>query len=165
MQTTWTQNIDKGLPGLRFGTGHEVENMVVESGEVPFGYGVTAGSEDEYALLPSGGETVVDFRGVAELAKNIPREWRSSENPKYNAEYDDVMGVIRKRMVLVVPTAVVVRGDPVFWQIITAGSNYAGTFRNTADGGNAIDISSVASWFRGNETLGGLAVLNLNILK
>lgn len=150
---------------MLFGDRHEIEPMFVESGVVPFGYGVTKGTEEQDALLPSGGETVADFRGVAMLPKAIERLHRITDNPTYDEDVRDIMSVVRKRMIMVVPTAVVTRDDPVFWQIVTAGSNYAGTFRHTSDGGNAIDISSVAAWFRGNEVIGGFAVLNLNLLK
>ena len=163
MQTEYTQRIDKGLPGMLFGTGHEIEPMFVESGQVPFGYGVTKGTEEQEALLPSGGETVGDFRGVAQISKAVQRVHRSEDNPVYDADLRDVMPVVRRRMVLVPATAIVSRDDPVFWQIVTNGINYAGTFRNTNDGGNAIDISTVAAWFRGNTAAGELAVLNLRV--
>ena len=163
MQREWTENIAKGLSGMLFGRGHEIEPMLLESGVVPFGYGVKQGTEEDTALLPSGGETVVNFRGVARRAANIPRVYRSDQNPTYDATYEDVMDIVRLRMILVEPTSLVARGDSVFWQIVTSGSNYAGSFRNTSDGGSAIDISSVANWFRGNDTIGGLAVLSLHV--
>lgn len=165
MQKVYTQNIAKGLAGNLFGHGHEIEPMFLESGIVPFGYGVKAGTEEQDALLPSGGETVADFRGVARRATTIERLHRSEDNPAYDAEFNDIMDIVRLRMILVEPTSLVVRDGPIFWQRVTSGNNFAGTFRNTADGGNAIDISTVASWFRGNEVIGALAVLNLHILK
>jgi len=164
MQDIYTQNIAKGLAGQLFGANHEIEPMFVESGIVNFGYGVAQGTEEQEALLPSAGKTVDDFRGVARLATTIERLHRSEDNPTYDDETNDTMDVVRRGMILVPATAVVARGEPVFWQIVTSGTNYAGTFRNTADAGNAIDISSVAAWFRGNEAIGGLAVLNLRVL-
>ena len=164
MQKVYTENIDKGLPGMLFGRNHEIEPMFLESGLVPFGYGVAAGTDEQDALLPDAGSLLADFRGVARRAATIERLHRSEENPTYDSENNDIMDIVRKGMIMVVPTAVVVRGEPVFWQIITNGDWYAGTFRDGGDSGKAIDISSVASWFRGNVTLGGLAVLDIHII-
>ena len=154
----------EGLAGQPFGSGQVIDPLFLESGTCPFGYGVTAGTAEDQAILPSGGETVADFRGVTLRRGSIERDWRSTEDPVYNAEYENIMDVVLRRGVLVVPTSVVQRGDSVFWQIITNGSNLAGTFRNDADAGNAIDISSVAAWFRSNATLGALAALTLKIV-
>lgn len=163
-QREYALKMKEGLPGQLYGDGHQIEALFLESGTCPFGYGVTAGTEEKQAILPSGGETVAEFRGVTYRRASIERDWRSEDDPVYNADWENIMDVVRKRGILVVPTAIVTRGDPVFWQIVTSGSNYAGTFRNTADSGNAIDISSVAAWFSGNEALGSVAALELNII-
>lgn len=163
MQREYTASILKGRPGMLFGSHHEIEAMFLKSGIVPFGYGVKAGTEEQEALLPGGGETVADFRGVARLAKAIERLYKSENNPTYDSVNNDVMDIVRKGKIIVIPTSLVLRDGPIFWQRVTSGNNFAGTFRDTADGGNAIDISTVASWFRANETIGDIAVLDLHI--
>ena len=154
----------EGLAGQLWGENHQIEPLFLESGTCPFGYGVTAGTGERDAILPSGGETVAEFRGVAYRRASIERDYRSEDDPVYNADYENVMDVVRKGGIIVVPTAIITRGDPVFWQIITNGNNLAGTFRNDADTANAIDISSVASWFRGTSAAGDIALLEVHIV-
>lgn len=163
MQTEYTALIQKGLPGMLFGGHHRIEPMFLESGAGPFGYGVVKGSEEQDALLPTGGETVADFRGVIRRNPNIERIHRSEEDPAHDSVNNDTMDIVRIGMILVFPTSLVVRDGPIFLQHTTSGNNFAGTFRATADGGNAVDVSSVVSWFRANETIGAAAVLNLHI--
>lgn len=163
-QREYTLRMKEGLPGQLWGENHQIEPLFLESGTCPFGYGVAAGTGEREAVLPSAGKTIADFRGVTYRRATIERDYRSEDDPVYNADYEKVMDVVRKGGIVVVPTAIITRGDPVYWQIVTSGSNYAGTFRNTADGGNAIDISSVASWFRGTSTAGDIALLEVHIV-
>lgn len=163
-QASYTRKIVRGRGGRLFGSHHVIETLFLETGIVLFGYGVKAGSEEQDAVLVAAPITIADFRGVAVLDPSIERIYKSEDDPTYTAENNNAMDVVRKGMIEVVPTTLVVRGDPPFMQH-TSNTYEPGEFHNVSDGGNAIDISSVASWFRGNENIGEVAVLELHIIK
>ena len=163
-QDVYTERILPGLPGMLHGRGHQIETLFLELGEVPFGFGVIAGTEEQDALLPSSVFTVADFRGVAKRNTNIERPYKSGGDPVYSAEFDSVMDVVRLRNILVIPTVVVARGEPVWLHHTANAEKIPGTFSNAQDSTNNVDVSAVASWFRGNVTIGAVAVLQLHII-
>jgi len=163
-QEVFHPTLTKALAGMLFGSWpHQIERLTLESGECPFGYGVISGTEETGAVLPTTTITVPQLRGVTRRNANIERDWRSSDDSVYKADYENAMDVIRKGPIWVATTSLLVRGGPIFFQHTTNGANPAGTFRNDADTANAIDISAVASVFRGNNISGEPAVVEFNI--
>lgn len=162
-QDVYTERILPGLPGMLHGRGHQIETLFVESGVVPFGYGVIAGTKEQDAVLPSSVFAVADFRGVARRNPNIERLYKSEDDPVYSAEFDPAMDVVKLRSILVIPTTVVLRDDPVWLHHTANGLKLPGTFSNAQDSTNNVDISAVAKWFRGNQTIGAVAALQLHI--
>jgi len=164
-QDSFTPEIRKAIAGLLFGSWpHQIERLTLESGECPFGYGVAAGTGETQAELPSGAVTAAALRGVTRRNPNIERKHLSQDDPVYDYEYNNAMDVVRKGPIWVATSSLLVRGGPIFWQHTTSGGNLAGTFRNTIDGSDAVDISSVAAVFRGNDVSGEPAVVEFNIL-
>ena len=164
-QDFFTRKTEISLPGNLFGSNHVIEPLVLEAGAAPFGYGVVAGTDEQDAVLPAGAPALADIRGVARRNPNIERIWKSTDDPTYTADEDPVMDVVRKGFIWVAATAVITRGEAVFLQHTLNGQNFPGSFRNGIDGGNALDVSSLFSWFRGNENVGDLAVLEVHIIK
>jgi len=164
-QESFTPTIRESIAGMLFGSWpHQIERLSLESGECPFGYGVIAGTGETQALLPSGAVTVDALRGVTRRNENIERKHLSADDPVYDYEYNNAMDVVRKGPIWVATTSLLVRSGPIFFQHTTSGANLAGTFRNTVDGGNAVDVSSVAAVYRGNDVAGEPAVVEFNIL-
>lgn len=163
-QASYTRRIVKGRSGRLFGSHHEIETLFLESGIVSFGYMVKGGSEEQDAVLIGAPVTIADIRGVAVLDPSIERIYKSEDDPTYTAENDNKMDIVRKGMIEVVPTTLVTRGGAIFVQH-TSNTYEPGEFHNVSDSGNAIDISSIASWFRGNENVGEIAILELHIVK
>ena len=67
--------------------------------------------------------------------------------------------------IYVVPEDVVTSNSPVYLRVVpTVGNPQVGSFRSDADGANAVLIPATqAIWREGNGTVGGIAVLELNI--
>jgi len=163
-QTVYNRLTEIALAGNLFGRRHSIETIFLETGTMPFGYGVVKGTGEQDGILQDGSApAIADIRGVAIRNPNIVRIWKSTDDPTYTAENDDVMDVVRKGMIWVATTSTLIRGGPIFMQHTTSGMNYAGTFRNTIDGAAALDVSEIFSVFRGNENPGEVAVLEVHI--
>lgn len=77
----------------------------------------------------------------------------------------EVVPTLTQGRIYVVPETVVNSDSPVYVRFAPSGANtQMGTFRGDADGGTAQLIpAGIAIWREGNGTVGGIAVLELNI--
>ncbi len=161
-QDTYTRRIVRGRSGRLFGSKHEIETLFLESGILPFGFGVQSGTNEQDGELINAPVTIPEIRGFAALDPSIERIHKSEDDPTYSAENNNAMDVVRKGMLEVVPSTLLTRDGPIFLQH-TSGASEPGELRDDNDTGNAIDISSIVSIFRGNENLGEVAVIDIHI--
>jgi len=125
-------------------------------GAVPFGVGVARGSEDNLARLPSDsgdtllGITVLDQTEVNQLTTGT-----------HEYDGDDVMSILRKGRIYVVPEdAVTVDGD-VYVRVTASGANtQLGAIRSDNDSGNAIQLTGAV--FQDSAGAGEFAIVEIN---
>lgn len=113
------------------------------------------------------------FFGVTQFIYNRMNSWTPDQGPNavvssaaplpyYEGE---VAPTLTQGRIYVVPETVVTSNSPVYLRIRENGSNtQLGSFRGDADSATAVLIPSTqAIWREGNGTVGGLAVLELNL--
>jgi len=82
-------------------------------------------------------------------------------SPYYEGQ---VAPTLTQGRIYVMPETVVNSNSLVFMRVAANGPNtQLGSFRGDADGGTCVQILTIAIWREGNESVGNLAVLELNI--
>jgi hypothetical protein len=131
-------------------------------GSVNVGFGLML----EYGATPTteaaplaDGATLGDLVGVT---VHRHTQDRASLTGTHGITPNSTMDLLRKGRVWVVVEEAVTPGDAVFVRHTAAGLEVKGAFRNDADGGDAVDISTKARW-ESTTTGAGIALLDLNL--
>lgn len=113
------------------------------------------------------------FFGVTQSIYNKMNQWLPNQGPNLSLSsgipnpyfQGEVAPTLTQGRIYVVPEDVVTSNSPVYLRVAPNGANtQLGAFRSDSDGGNAILIPvTTAIWREGNGTVGGIAVLELNI--
>ncbi len=119
MQTTYSENIPRGVPGF-------IPNMAAAilisrdaAAAIGFGLPVAQGAGDRVGRLFANGDTITDFLGVTVLDRSI------REGNAYAAQ--ESMRVMQSGPILVTAAVQVAAGDPVCVTTAGAWSNVPGT--------------------------------------
>jgi hypothetical protein len=132
---------------------------------------VTLGASQ--ATVTTTGSQSGTFFGVVQQIYNKMNTWvpdvgpnltlsSGVQSPYYKGQ---VAPTLTQGRIYIVPETVVTSNSAVYMRIAASGSNtQLGAFRGDSDSGNAVLIPSTqAIWREGNGTVGGIAVLELNI--
>lgn len=135
------------------------------------GFAITGGASQATVTTTTG--QAGTFFGVVQYIYNKMNMWIPDVGPNltlssgmpapyYNGQ---VAPVMTQGRIYVVPETIVTSNSAVYLRVAANGANtQLGAFRGDADGGNAILIPTTqAIWREGNGTVGGIAVLELNI--
>lgn len=113
------------------------------------------------------------FFGVVQTIYNRMNQWFPGTGPNLTVSSGvqspyftgEPAPTLTQGRIYVVPEDIVVSNSPVYMRVAASGVNtQLGAFRSDADSGNAVLIPATqAIWREGNGTVGGIAVLELNI--
>lgn len=113
------------------------------------------------------------FFGVTQKVYNAMNNWIPNQGPNLTlssgiqAPYyaGQVAPTLTQGRIYVVPESIVTSNSPVYLRVAANGANTTlGSFTAISDGANTILIPATqAIWSEGNGTIGGIAVLELNI--
>lgn len=143
IQTTYSENIRAGLPGLVVGSDYNIDTGNVETAAgIGFGLAVSQGAADKGIII---GGTLAGFRGIT--VRDVTLE--SAQADEYS-QYQNA-GVLVRGKIWVTVGAAVAAGDPVHFVAAT------GAFTNTGDVGPILGARYVTS-----AALNGLALVELS---
>jgi hypothetical protein len=130
-------------------------SRVVETADIPFGRAVVAGSTDNYCDLPSAGGQ--RFIGITEYTS----AGQNNSDGDILYEVASEANIVNFGYIYVIPETAVTAGDSVYFRHTIAGTEEAGTFRNTTDDGDCDLIPGAV--FELDTDVGELNIINLNV--
>ncbi len=124
---------------------------------------VKKGADDDSIVALAAGDTVGDIVGA--LRRTDANHFHSLENDRGSSVVDRLpvgthLSVVYEGLMFIRPETALVAEGPIFCRI--NGSGRLGGFRNDADGGDAIDVSSICS-VRKSAAADGLALIRIDL--
>lgn len=167
----------KQIPSVQSATVGGLGDLVITVVSVPgtatdFTVNTVTGGASQPTLTPAENQSGTFF-GVTQSIYNKMNAWIPDTGPNLTLSSGmpspyytgQVAPTLTQGRIYVVPENLVVSNSPVYMRIVASGGNtQLGAFRSDSDGGNAVLIPATSAiWREGNGTIGGIAVLELNI--
>ena len=171
MQTTYNEYQPIAYAGMLYDVGNrDIVSATDPTEVVPFGAALVQGPTDTSCRLPNASADGAMLLGIAiaEATKEqslTPGVVNNVNYPAGTVNYPPgtTISILRQGRVWVAVEEAVTPGSPVFLRYAASGSNtQAGTFRASADGSTAVQLTDGAVW-RTSAQPGGFAVLELNL--
>ncbi len=160
-QLTYAQYHSDGYAGDPADAGFKDDHAYVQaeaSAEMPFGVGVVQGAADSKAVLPSGGSTAANFRGVLLRSDTYDSTYQLGTT---GVKPQQAISVRARGRVKVTVEEAVSKGDRAFLRITANGGDLPGQWRKSADGGKAIELKGC--YFATSADAGALAILDVDV--
>lgn len=164
MQTSYGQKPAVGFPGMVADSGdRHVKSRVNPSVVIPYGLGVTKGTDDDHVKLPTTSAEALKCQGVA-IADFATEQIANGSDPAFPVK--SAVPVLSKGRVWVKVEIAVVAGDQATVRFADGNSSRTqkGAFGNTVDQvASANTAELINARYETSAAAGGLAILDLNL--
>lgn len=161
-QTSISSSMTTAFAGMPYGSREPETDSYINgesSAEIPFGVMVAQGSADNECRLLATGDTVDDFIGITRHSHAYNK---TNELGTTGVKPDCLLGVMVRGEAWVLVEEAVTPGSLPLVRIIASGAEIAGSFRDTADASDCIDVSAFCR-FKSTSTGAGVVRLEFDM--